>query len=79
LARLPDVELCWAWRVSFRSLLERDEPAWRGQVVVARQAYLDELERRHPDEVAAWLASGPDPCGGPERFLRRPASGRDAA
>lgn len=69
-ARLSDTELCWAWRTSYQALNERADPSWHGQVVVVRATYLTELERRYPVQIAAWLASGPLPANGPERFLR---------
>jgi hypothetical protein len=70
LADLSDVDLCWAWRTSYRTLGERADAAWRDQVAGVRRAYLTELERRHPVEIAAWLATGPRPAAGPEKFLR---------
>ncbi len=34
-----------------------------------RQGCLDELERRHPSALHAWLDSGARASEGPERFL----------
>ncbi len=34
-----------------------------------RRAYIDELERRHPDSFAVWLASNPRAAGNPARFF----------
>jgi hypothetical protein len=73
-AQMSDVDLCWAWRTSYRTLVERPDPAWRTQVARARHAYLLELERRHPRQLEDWLATSPRPASGPERFLR---SGND--
>lgn len=69
-ARLSDTELCWGWRISYQILSESADPRWHGQVVVVRASYLNELERRYPAQIAAWLASGPLPANGPERYLR---------
>jgi len=66
---LADGELCRVWRDSYSALLEAADPATAAQVVRVRQAYLDELDRRHQPAVSAWLASGPRPTTGPERFL----------
>jgi hypothetical protein len=54
---LGDDELCAAWRVSRDALLLTDLPERRSQLVALRQAYLDEMEQRHPRGFAAWLAS----------------------
>lgn len=66
---LTDGELCQIWRASYTALLEAADAASAARVVRARQVYLDELDRRHRQAVSAWLASGPRPTGGPERFL----------
>jgi hypothetical protein len=39
------------------------------RVVGLRQAILDELETRHPDEVGRWLRSGRHGADGPARYL----------
>jgi hypothetical protein len=70
LAEMSDIELCWAWRISYRALAESPDVEARSRVVRIRQAYLAELDRRHPEQVAAWLATCPRPAAGPERFLR---------
>jgi hypothetical protein len=69
---VSDGELCRAWRASFAALLEAPDLAAREQVVRLRQDYLDELIRRHPEPVRAWLASGPRAASGPERYLQAP-------
>ena len=66
---LADGELCRIWRASYSALLEAADTASAARVVRVRQLYLDELDRRHREAVSAWLASGPRPTGGPERFL----------
>ncbi|MFF0269776.1 hypothetical protein [Kribbella sp. NPDC004536] len=66
---LSDEELCLAWRRSFTQL-QRIAGADRRQAMVdVRRAYLDELERRHPDSFATWLASSPRAAGDPARFF----------
>jgi hypothetical protein len=74
---LADGELCRVWRDSYSALLEAADTATAAQVVRVRQAYLDELDRRHQRAMSAWLASGPRPATGPERFLQVPR-GRDS-
>jgi hypothetical protein len=61
--------LCLAWRASFSALLRAGAPAERLQIVEERLAYLQELERRNPGGVAAWLASGARAAGNPARFV----------
>lgn len=73
---LADGELCRVWRDSYFALLEAADPAAAAQVVRVRQVYLEELDRRHEQAMNAWLASGPHPTAGPERFLPVPP-GRD--
>lgn len=58
LRMFSDEQLCRAWRTSSAALSEQRPADQRLRLVDERQAYLDELERRHPDGVAAWLASG---------------------
>jgi len=69
---LADGELCRVWRGSYSALLEAPDAATAAQVVRVRQAYLDELDRRHERAMSEWLASGPRPATGPERFLQAP-------
>jgi hypothetical protein len=69
---LADGELCRVWRGSYSALLEAADAATAAQVVRVRQAYLDELDRRHQQAMSEWLASGPRPATGPERFLQAP-------
>ncbi|HET7195403.1 MAG TPA: hypothetical protein VFI99_10495 [Nocardioides sp.] len=69
---LADGELCRVWRGSYSALLEASDAATAAQVVRVRQAYLDELDRRHQQAMSEWLASGPRPATGPERFLQAP-------
>ncbi|MFI5695546.1 hypothetical protein ACIA58_27090 [Kribbella sp. NPDC051586] len=66
---LSDDELCLAWRRSFTQLQRVLGPDRRQAMIDVRRAYLDELERRHPDSFAAWLASNPRAAGNPARFF----------
>jgi hypothetical protein len=75
---LDDGALCWAWRRSYVTLQRASTPAAQLRAVQARQAYLDELERRNADGLSAWLASGARAAGDPTRFIlqRSPTSPR---
>lgn len=66
---LPTEELCLAWRRSYLQLQRAADEPTRQQLVRARQAYLDELERRDPPGFIRWLASGARPGGDPSRYL----------
>jgi hypothetical protein len=68
-ASMDDEELCWAWRVSFVALQRAPSVTARLQVVQKRQAYLDELDRRNADGLAAWFASGARAAGDPRRYI----------
>jgi hypothetical protein len=77
LSSLGDEALCLAWRRSFRLLETAPTAAVRLSVVVKRQQYLDELHRRSPEGLAAWLASGARASGNPLPYVddaRRRAS-----
>lgn len=68
---LTDDELCQAWCASFEMV--RAAPSARRLTVVSRErrSYLDELERRYPRAVEAWLASDPLADVDPTPYLRR--------
>ncbi|WP_427896255.1 hypothetical protein ACQHIV_20200 [Kribbella sp. GL6] len=66
---LTDEELCLAWRRSFTQLERAVRPDHRQAMVDVRRAYLDELERRHPESFTSWLASNPRAAGNPARFF----------
>jgi hypothetical protein len=79
---LDDEALCQAWRRSFVHLTACRLPSRRLELVSLRQAYLDELGRRHPAAVDSWLASGARAASNPMPFLERhlegaPRDGRD--
>ncbi|MFC9690541.1 hypothetical protein ACFTSF_18475 [Kribbella sp. NPDC056951] len=70
LSEMSATELCLAWRRSFTELQRPDH--WSATIDV-RRAYLDELERRYPEEFAAWMASGPRAASDPGRFFNHGA------
>lgn len=66
---LSDHDLCLAWESSSRALRLCTTTSARLEVVRVRQACLDELERRQPDAVRAWVLAGADPESSPARYL----------
>ena len=66
---VPDDALCAAWRRSFLALQEATTATARAKVVMARQSYLDELTRRNPEAMSAWLSSGAGAASSPLPFL----------
>lgn len=68
-AGMSDDELCLAWRRSYFELQRADDEDARYGVVVRRQQYLDELERRNREGFVRWLASGARAGGDPLRYL----------
>lgn len=63
-------EICTAWRQSCTDL-RGASPAQALRFVEARQYYLDELERRDPDGLRAWLATAASASGDPSRYISR--------
>lgn len=61
---LSDQELCRVWRASFSALQSARTSVARMQMVRLRQASLDELERRNPPALGAWLARDHEPPAG---------------
>lgn len=69
-SHLSDHDLCLAWESTGRALSRCTTASARLEVVRVRQACLDELERRQPDAVRAWvLGSAGDPDSSPARYL----------
>ncbi|MEU4195328.1 hypothetical protein AB0E69_25740 [Kribbella sp. NPDC026611] len=68
-SELTDDELCLAWRRSFTQLQRTAGADRRTAMADVRRAYLDELERRHPDSFATWMASNPRAAGDPARWF----------
>jgi hypothetical protein len=69
LASLDDDALCLAWRRSFLLLKSSRSASDHLSIVEQRQRYLDELQRRSSDGLAAWLASGARASGNPRPYL----------
>jgi hypothetical protein len=70
LEQLDDAALCRTWRESFKDVESASSPvSWIGAVEQRRRC-LDELQRRSPEGVAAWLASGASAAGDPLPFLQ---------
>jgi hypothetical protein len=80
LGDLSDRQLCRAWRKSYFDLTRSRSLPASLRIVQARQEYLDELERRSPHGLSAWLTSGARAAGDPSRYIagsgwiRRPRS-----
>lgn len=55
--RLSDEDLRRRWRSSYLQVRGATDPSAVGRLARTRQAYLDELQRRHPREFEAWLGS----------------------
>lgn len=72
---MTDLDLCRAWRSSYVGLERAGTAASRVRIVRARSVLLDELERRHPAAVRAWLESGARAASGPERHVLGPRRG----
>jgi hypothetical protein len=68
LRELDDTDLCCLWRHTFWELRGRHSPDDVLQLVALRACCLDELDRRNPSALQAWLSSGARASGGPERF-----------
>lgn len=71
---LDDYQLCHGWRASYTCLVLAPTAAERLELVHVRQAYLDEMERRHPAGLRAWLDSGARAAGDPSRHLHLPGA-----
>lgn len=66
---LPTEELCLAWRRSYLQLQRAADDHTRQQIIRARQAYLDELERRDGTGFTQWLAGGARAGSDPRRYF----------
>ncbi|WP_433167379.1 hypothetical protein [Kribbella sp. CA-247076] len=67
-ADLTTSQLCRQWHDSYLALRQAP-PAQRLRLVMIRQQYLDELERRDPRGLRAWFDSAASAGGDPSRFL----------
>jgi hypothetical protein len=70
LGQLSDDELFRLWRHTFWKLRSQPNIDELAGLVSLRQSCLDELARRNPIALQAWLDSGARASGGPERFWR---------
>ena len=70
LDRLDDDALFRLWRSSFWQLDRQPTVKELAGLVALRQSCLDELGRRNPAALQAWLDSGARASGGPERFWK---------
>jgi hypothetical protein len=68
---LTTAELCRQWQDSYEALRDATTAAARLRIVETRQLYLDELERRDPVGLEAWLGGNASAAGDPSRFLAR--------
>lgn len=64
-------DLCRTWRTTYLPVKVAADAASLGTLSALRGACLDELERRDPYAFKAWLDSGPQASGTPERFLNK--------
>jgi hypothetical protein len=63
-------DLCLQWRDSYEALRQARTDKQRLHIVIERQRCLDELDRRDPEGLQAWLASAASAAGDPARFLK---------
>lgn len=68
LGRLSSVELCQTWRSTHRRLQLTPSAAELAAYAGLREMVLEELELRHPRELARWLADGGDPAEAPSQL-----------
>lgn len=68
LRELDTVALCQEWQFSALSLASARDAESLAAAVDLRSAYLDEMERRHPDGFRRWVDSGAR-VGDPARYL----------
>lgn len=70
-ASLTDAALCAAWNATCRELRRSPSASVDLGIVQARQAYLDEMERRNPHGLLAWMASGASATGNLAPYVLR--------
>lgn len=68
LSTLTDEQLCYRWRVSYLALMQ-PSAGQMSAIVLERESYLDEFERRNRSGFATWLASGPLASASPMPYL----------
>lgn len=64
-------DLFRTWRTTYLPVKLATDEASLESLSALRRTCLDELERRDPAAVSAWLNSGPQASGTPEKFLKR--------
>jgi hypothetical protein len=64
--------LCRQWQDSYPALRSAPTHSLRLQIVEARAQCLDELERRDPEGLNAWLGSNASAASDPGLFITRP-------
>lgn len=69
LGSMTDQELCRSWRRSYVLLDAASSTAGRLTIVQLRAGYLEELERRQPHALQAWLDAGGRAASGPDKFF----------
>lgn len=72
LRELSTLMLCRQWQRSYDELRAETALPRRLEIVQERARCLDELERRDPTGLQAWLASNASAAGDPARFLSEP-------
>lgn len=77
-ADMSTAQLLAVWRRSCWDLKGATTARARAQVVARRQDCLDELERRHPEAVQAWLTADARAIENPARFFLPPDPPRAA-
>jgi hypothetical protein len=65
-------DLCRQWHDSYHELRQAKTDTQRLRVVMERQRCLDELDRRDPEGLQAWLATTASAAGDPARFIKNP-------
>lgn len=75
---MSTTDLLCAWRSSRWQLPECRSAAEVAHLVRVRQAYLDELERRDPVGMTAWIRSAPGPGTDPGAYLSADSGSADA-
>jgi hypothetical protein len=69
LRAMSNHDLCLLWRRTFVRLQQAADGRELVDVVAVRQSLLDEMDRRCPSALSAWIASGGRAASGPDRFL----------
>jgi hypothetical protein len=75
---LTDEQLCVAWCASYTAMQSAPVPE-RAALATLRHAYLEDLERRNPAGLRAWLDSGARAAGNPSRHLAANAPQDDSS